>query len=88
MEVNAMDSEMKRALEDAGRILRLREWSVLTPEQHTTAWVLRWLNENGKYAQVRVYQESFISRHEEVTPESVADEVKRLIEADKVEIFN
>jgi hypothetical protein len=47
-----MDSEMKRALEYAARKLNLRDSAVYPAGQSTTGWVLRWLNDDGKYEQV------------------------------------
>lgn len=83
-----MDSKMERALERAGVALGLRNPIVYPPGQTTTAWVLRWRNDDGKYEQVWVYPETFISRHETVTTESMTAEVRRLIEAGETEVLN
>ncbi len=83
-----MVSDMKTALEAAGRALWLRNPIPYPPGQSTTGWILRWLNADGKYEQVWVYPETFISRHESVTPESVTAEVRRKIEAGETEVLD
>ncbi len=79
--------ELKEALEQVGVQLGLRSPTTIG-SQSSTGIVLRFLNDEGKYEQVRVFPETFISRNVPISVATVKEEVARMLEAGESEVLD